>query len=567
MNRKWEVYEVQEEQVEKLSKENNLSKLLANILVNRNITTKQEVDLFLNPTRNDFHNPFLMPDMEKAVDRILDAIDKQEKIIIYGDYDVDGITSITVLKKFLSERGLNVGEYTPNRLDEGYGLNNDAIKKIYEQGYTLMITVDCGISGNDEIEYCKELGIEVIVTDHHEPGENIPECIAVIDAKRKDNQYPFNQLAGVGVVFKLIQAISIKLNLDQKEYLKYLDIVCVGTISDIVPLVDENRVISKLGLKLIPITKNIGLKTLIQSIGYKDIDSNSISFGIAPRINACGRMGAQEEALKLFLSDNEEEANKITELLNKYNVERQETEKIIFQEAINQIENSQKDEPCIVLGKEGWHHGVIGIVSSKVTEQYFKPSILICFEGEEGKGSGRSIPGFDLYEALMNCSTYVEKFGGHSMAIGINIKKDNFENFKKDFQEYAKNNGISDIIPILKIDEETSLKELNLNTVKELGLLEPYGESNKLPLFLIKNLKIQAIRTLSEGKHLKLRLGQDSYIIDAIGFGIGDWSQDYSIGDKVDIVGSLEINSFNENEQVQIVIRDMRKSLVSTQHI
>lgn len=562
MNKKWEVCQEEEEKVAELANKSHLSPLLASILINRNIDTVEKVEKFVNPTRNDFHDPFLMPDMDKAVERILKAIHTNEKVMIYGDYDVDGITSITVLKKFLLDRGLETGEYTPNRLEEGYGLNKEAVKFIYEQGYTLMITVDCGISGNEEIAYAKELGMEVIVTDHHEQGEEIPNCLAVIDAKRKDNQYPFNQLAGVGVVFKLIQAISIKLELDAKEYLKYLDIVCVGTISDIVPLVDENRVIAKLGLKLVAMTKNIGLKTLLNSIGYKKIDSNTISFGVAPRINACGRMGAQEEALKLLLTENQEEANKITETLNQYNQERQATEKSIFEEAVQQIEQTEKDNPCLVVGNEKWHHGVIGIVSSKVTELYFKPSILICFEDEEGKGSGRSIPGFDLHEALMNCSTYIERFGGHSMAIGITVKKENFENFKKEFQEYAKSKGISDIIPIIKIDEETLLKNVSLETVRELSLLEPYGEANKVPLFLIRNLKIQSIRTLSEGKHLKVKLGQDSYMIDAIGFGVGEWAEDYLIGDKVDVVGSLEVNSFNGNEQVQLVIKDMRKSTI-----
>lgn len=562
MNKKWEVCQEEEEKVAELANKSHLSPLLASILINRNIDTVEKVEQFVNPTRNDFHDPFLMPDMDKAVERILKAIHTNEKVMIYGDYDVDGITSITVLKKFLLDRGLETGEYTPNRLEEGYGLNKEAVKFIYEQGYTLMITVDCGISGNEEIAYAKELGMEVIVTDHHEQGEEIPNCLAVIDAKRKDNQYPFNQLAGVGVVFKLIQAISIKLELDAKEYLKYLDIVCVGTISDIVPLVDENRVIAKLGLKLVAMTKNIGLKTLLNSIGYKKIDSNTISFGVAPRINACGRMGAQEEALKLLLTENQEEADKITETLNQYNQERQATEKSIFEEAVQQIEQTEKDNPCLVVGNEKWHHGVIGIVSSKVTELYFKPSILICFEDEEGKGSGRSIPGFDLHEALMNCSTYIERFGGHSMAIGITVKKENFENFKKEFQEYAKSKGISDIIPIIKIDEETLLKNVSLETVRELSLLEPYGEANKVPLFLIRNLKIQSIRTLSEGKHLKVKLGQDSYMIDAIGFGVGEWAEDYLIGDKVDVVGSLEVNSFNGNEQVQLVIKDMRKSTI-----
>ena len=561
MNKKWEICKINEEDINKICEENNLSQLIGSILASKKIISKDEIREFLNPTRDDFHDPFLMPDMEKAVERILIAIQNKEKIIIYGDYDVDGITSVTVLKKFLEEQGLKTGEYIPNRLNEGYGLNKEAVKNISEQGYTLIITVDCGISCIEEIEYAKELGMEVIVTDHHEPGEIIPDCLAVVDAKRKDNKYPFNQLAGVGVVFKLIQSISLKLNLEAKEYLKYLDIVCVGTISDIVPLIDENRVITKLGLKLVEKTRNIGLKTLLESTGYKEINSTTISFGIAPRINACGRMGEEKEALELFLTNNIQEAKQISERLNQYNIERQETEKQIFKQAIQEIEEENKDVPCIILGKEGWHHGIIGIVASKVTDIYFKPSILICFEGEEGKGSGRSIPGFDLHDAVMNCNTYVEKFCGHSMAIGINVKKENFEKFKKEFEEYVQNSHINDIIPIIKIDKEIDLRKINIQDIRDLKLLEPYGEANKMPLFLIKNMKIQSIRTLSEGKHIKLKLGIDNYIADAIGFNMGNIAEQYLIGDRVDVVGSLEINDFGDNENIQINLKDIRKTI------
>ena len=353
MNRKWEFYNQDENLVQKIAKEHNISELLSAILVNRNITDKKDIDVFLNPTRKDFHNPYLMPDMEQAVDRILMAIDKKEKVIIYGDYDVDGITSITVLKKFLKERGLDVGYYIPNRLDEGYGLNKEAVEKIANEGYTLIITVDCGISGIEEIKYAYEKGMEVIVTDHHEPLDELPKCLAVIDCKRKDNKYPFKNLAGCGVVFKLTQAISQRLNLDEKEYLKYLDIVCVGTISDIVPLVDENRVIAKLGLKLVEQTRNPGLKALLIASGYKEVNSNTVSFGIAPRINACGRMGKEEEALKLFLTENIVEAGNITDNLNKYNRERQEIEKRIFEEALSKIEKQHLDQNnVIVVGSE-----------------------------------------------------------------------------------------------------------------------------------------------------------------------------------------------------------------------
>jgi len=561
MNKKWECYEIDEEKVEKIARKYNVSKLLAKILINRDLVEDDKVNIFLNPTRRDFHNPYLMPDMDKAVDRIIKAIENKEKIIIYGDYDVDGITSITVLKKFLLDRNAIVTEYIPDRLDEGYGLNKEAIKKIVDTGNKLMITVDCGISGIEEIEYANSLGIETIVTDHHEPGEILPNAIAVVDAKRKDNKYPFNQLAGVGVVFKLIQAIGQRLNLEEKEYLKYLDIVCIGTISDIVPLVDENRVIAKLGLKLVEITKNIGLKTLLDVSGYKTVDSTTISFGLAPRINACGRMGHAGEALKLFLTEDIKEAQEIAKKLNDYNKERQETEKRIFDEALQEIEKEKEEKNVIVLGKEGWHHGVIGIVSSKVTEMYFKPSILICFEQDGlGKGSGRSVPGFDLYEALSKCNDNIDRFGGHSMAIGITVAKENFEAFKKDFEEYAQNSNIHDIIPIINIDEEVDSKDISVRAVAELSMLEPFGEANKMPLFLYKNLKINSIRALSEGKHIKLTLKDDNLIIDAIGFNLGHLTEEYRIGDKIDVVGTLEINRFNGMESVQINLKDIRKS-------
>lgn len=560
MNKKWECYQADSDKVDELMEKYDLNEILARILVNKNLTEKEDIDLFMNPTRKDFHDPFLMPDMEIIVDRILKAIEGKEKIMIYGDYDADGITSITVLKSFLEERGLEVSSYIPNRLDEGYGLNKEAIKKIYDDGYRLVITVDCGISGIDEVDYANSLGIETLITDHHEPADTLPNAMAVVDAKRKDNKYPFNQLAGVGVVFKLIQAISMKLNLDEKQFLKYLDIVCIGTISDIVPLVDENRVIAKLGLKLIAQTRNIGLKALLEVIGFTNIDSTAVSFGLAPRINACGRMGDEQVALELFLSKDFAEAKKLALKLNEYNLERQTIEKKIFDEATEKIEKNEKDNTCIVVGSEGWHHGIIGIVASKVTEMYFKPSILICFEGEDGKGSGRSIPGFDLHEALMKCSKNLEKFGGHSMAVGITLKKEKFEKFKEEFEEYAKSLEIDKIVPVINVDSELSLKNVDIDSVKSLKLLEPYGEANKMPLFMFRNLKINSIRSLSDGKHLRLTLKDDNYMINAIGFNMGELAEEYLIDDKVDIVGNLDINSFNGMESIQIILKDMRKS-------
>ena len=563
MNKKWEINKVDELKVTEIENDYKISNLLAKILVNRGITDKKDIQQFLNPTRKDFYNPYLMPDMDKAVERIIKAINHNEKVLIYGDYDVDGITSVTVLKSFLQERGLEVDEYIPNRLEEGYGLNMPAVEKIASQKYTLMITVDCGISAIEEVKFANSLGLEVIITDHHEPGENIPEAIAVVDSKRKDNQYPFRNLAGVGVVFKLIQAISQKLNLEEKEYLKYLDIVCIGTISDIVPLVDENRVIVKLGLKLVEQTKNIGLKTILQESGYQKIDSTTISFGIAPRINACGRMGHQEEALKLFLSTDKSQVNELAEKLNEYNRQRQEKEKKIFLEALEKIKTERIDANSVmVVDGENWHHGVIGIVASKITEMFFKPSILLCFEGEEGKGSGRSIPGFDLHEALSKCESNLERFGGHSMAIGLNVKKDKVEELRKQLDIIAKEKQIDKIVSILKIDAQVDLNDIDIKTVESLKQLEPFGEENKVPLFLFKNLKIDSIRALSEGKHIKLTLRQDNKnLINVMGFNLGELVNDYRIGDRVDLVGSLEINKFNGEENVQILLKDIMKSI------
>ena len=559
MKKEWKITKIENENIEEISIKYNISTLLAKILVSRNIKNDEEIEVFLNPKRDSFYDPYLMPDMDKAVDRIINAIENKEKITIYGDYDVDGITSTTVMEKFLIERGANVTHYIPNRLDEGYGLNKEAIEKISNDGTKLIVTVDCGITSINEVEYGKSLGLDIIITDHHEPGDEIPSAIAVVDAKRNDNTYPFRELAGVGVSFKTIQAISIKLGLDEKEYLKYLDIVSIGTIADVVPLINENRTITKLGLKLVEVTKNIGLRELINVTGYGKVDSNMVAFGIAPRINACGRMGKEQEALNLFLTDNIEEAKEIAERLNKYNSERQNIEKEIFEEA-KEIAEKEKDKSVLVLGKEGWHHGVIGIVSSKITDMYFKPSILIGFDGDEGKGSGRSIPGFDLHEALISCSAGLDKCGGHEMVVGLSLKKENFENFKEEFEKYACNTNLCDIIPIINIDEEAKLNELNIEVIKQFNLLEPYGEANRKPIFLLKNLKIESIRTLSEGKHIKLTLTDNNYYIDAIGFNLGMLADDYKIGEKIDVVGSLEINEYNGNQNMQINLKDIRKA-------
>ena len=338
--------------------------------------------------------------------------------------------------------------------------------------------------------------------------------------------------------------------------------MCVGTISDIVPLVDENRVITKLGLLLVAQTKNMGLRSLLMSSGYKNLDSTTISFGVAPRINACGRMGHANEALNLFLSKDIYEVNELTKKLNDYNKMRQEKEKSIYEDAVNQIEKNKLYENCaIVVGGDNWHHGVIGIVSSKITDLYFKPSILLCYDDDLAKGSGRSIPGFDLHDALMKCQDTIEKFGGHSMAIGITIKKDNFDKFANELEQIAKDSKIDEIVPIINVDAKINLNEVSRETVESLKQLEPFGEGNKTPIFALKNLKVDSIRSLSEGKHIKMTLKDGNSVVNAIGFNLGYLADEYRIGDKIDVVGTLEINSFNGVDNLQINLKDVMKSI------
>lgn len=563
MTNKWIVKEINNEKVELLKEKFNLSNLVAKILSNRNILGRemQEDDIkkFLNPTRDDFYDPFLLPDMEQAIERIEQAINNNEKILIYGDYDADGITSTTILIKFFKEIGVEVDKYIPNRLEEGYGINNKALEEIKNRGIDLIITVDTGITANDQVKYANELGLDVIITDHHEPSEEIPKAVAVIDAKRKNNKYSFNQLAGCGIAFKLTQAISIKRKLDPSKYLKNLDIVSIGTISDLVPLVDENRVIVKLGLMLVKQTKNIGLRKLLLKSQLKEVDSTSISFGITPRINAAGRLGNQYDALNLFITEDVKEAERLSEVLNSYNIERQKIGNKIYEEAISQLKDEEKN--CIILGKEDWHHGVIGIVSSKITEKFNKPSILLCFENNIAKGSGRSVPGFDLYKAISSTKEYLLGFGGHTMACGLSLTVENFEKFKKEITKYIDENlDISKLEKEIYIDENLTIDDLDIEKIKELKSLEPFGEENLEPIIMYENVEINGIRTLSENKHLKLSLKKNDKIIDAIGFNLGELAEKYKIGDTIDIVGNIEINSFNGKDLIQIRLIDIRKA-------
>lgn len=549
------------ERCRQIDKKFNTGMIVATILNDMHFKDDKEIEKFLKPKRTDFYNPFLMPDMEKAVSRITKALKNNENITIFGDYDADGITSTTILKRFFHDINKECNVYIPNRLNEGYGLNKNAIKKLSEDGTNLIITVDCGITAIEETKYAKELGIDIVITDHHEPGEEIPDAEAVVDCKRKDNKYPFRELAGCGVAFKLTQALCKNLELNENQALKYLDIACVGTISDVVPLIDENRVIVKLGMLLLKQTKNLGLKQIINNAHFKEFNSMSVAFGITPRINACGRLGHQDEALELFTTDNQEKATELAKKMDEYNIQRQLEEKRIYDEAITLLQEEAQTNGitnCIVLGHENWNPGVIGIVSSRITEKFYKPSILVCFDKDIAKGSGRSIEGFDLHKALMECDKYLTNYGGHSLAAGLSLNTKDFEKFKNMINEYAeKNIKDEDLIPTINIDLKLEDSQLNIEDVEELKLLEPFGQSNEEPIFMITNLKVVSIKTLSDGKHLKLYLKNQNYL-DAIGFNLGERANELKIGDTIDIVGNLNINEFNNTKKVQMLLKDFK---------
>ena len=491
MAKVWNIKEYDEEVVLEYCKRYNISKVLAILLINRNISI-DDAEKYLNISLDDLYDPFLMKDMDILVDRVLKAKENNEKIMIYGDYDVDGVTSITVLYSFLKEIGIDADYYLPDRMEEGYGLNKDALKHIKDSGYSLVITVDCGISAIEELDYAKEIGLEVCITDHHECGQKLPNALAVVNPKREDCNYSYTMLAGVGVAFKVITALSIKLGLDKEFYLKYIDIVAVGTIADIVPLLDENRIIAKIGIEKIKTTKNEGLKALIRVAGIKNIDSTSISFGIAPRINASGRMADAKVAVKLLLSTNPMEANSLAELLDSQNKERQMVEKKILEEVVEKIEKEKLyNRKSLVIAGKGWHQGVIGIVASKVAEKYLKPVILITYEDSIAKGSGRTPYGISLYEALEKCKDVLIQFGGHELAAGVTLDKDKIEEFRDRFDAAILEIQKEDLEAVIDIDLEITKQDISTSEPLPNTLIEVYNENDEL---------VYSGRTDNEGK-------------------------------------------------------------------
>lgn len=561
MQKTWNLRKYDNDLVKKIQDTYNVSEIMAKLMIARDIEFN-EIGSFLNGSLDDLKDPYELKDMEKLVERIDKAIKNNEKICIYGDYDVDGITSITIMYQFLTKLGAHVMYYLPDRLIEGYGINNNALDEIKSKGVSLVITVDCGITAIAEVEHAKEIGLDICITDHHECAEVLPDAIAIVNPKRKDSDYDFRLLAGVGVAFKTITAISIKYNLPKEEYLKFIDIVAIGTISDIVPLIGENRIISKFGLKAMTQTENIGLKALIKLVNSKDMDSMMVSFGMAPRINACGRMGNASAAVRLLLEKNETRAEQMALGLDELNQERKNVETIIYEEAINMIkEKGLESKNSIVLYNSSWHNGVIGIVASRLVNIYYKPVILLTKEHGTIRGSGRCPSGFSIYDALTECKESVIQFGGHELAAGLSLEEEKIDEFINAFEIASSKRSESLSEQIIEIDAEVQRKDLNGQLIKDIRAMKPYGQSNQVPVFLYKGLKVNAIRTIKDEKHLKLVLKDDKSLIDAIGFSMGSRRDEIRIGDKVDVVGNIELNSYNTPKTIQILLQDFKKSV------
>ncbi len=559
-NKEWIVLESDKEKVSQISKKYNISPLIASVILNRGITTDEEISHYISKDDSLFFDPFLMTGMESAVKHIKDAVNNEKKIAIYGDYDVDGITSTYIMYDYLKSIGADVIYYIPDRADEGYGVNTEAILQLKEKGVDLIITVDVGITAVEETEFAKEKGIDIIITDHHTPKEVLPNAIAVINPKINGNPYPNTELAGVGVAYKLLYALS---GCDKKIMKKYSEAASIGTIADMVPLKGENRFIAAYGLSNLKTTENTGLCALMEVAGIEksQVVSSNISFGIAPRLNAAGRISSAGVSVELFLEKDEERAKTIAQGLDEANKIRQAEEHAILEEAEEII---QRDElyksSVIVVAKKGWHHGVIGIVSSKITEKYYRPSAVISINDDgSAKASGRSIAGFNLFDALSSCSDTLTKFGGHDLAAGFSLESENIEAFREEINSYAKGIMTDEILtPKLTIDALVTPGDISCQVAADIDILEPFGVGNKTPVFAIEDVAVSSIRQHKSGKHVFLTLEKSKTKFDAPAFNMSESAGGLSPTERISVAGMININSFRGVDSVQFVIKDIK---------
>ena len=555
------------EEIEKLKSEGlNINKAVLNMLIQRGISTYKEAESFFNSNLDDLHDSFLMADMDKAVNRIIKAIDNGEKILVYGDYDVDGTTSVAMVFSFLSRIYKKLDYYIPDRYSEGYGISTKGVDFAAENGFSIIIALDCGIKSMDKVEYATGKNIDFIICDHHTPGDKIPAAIAVLDPKRNDCNYPFKELSGCGVGFKLLQALAGKLGLEKSSLWELLDLVVVSIASDIVSITGENRILAYYGLKKINESPRTGLKAIIEVSGHKasELSISDIVFKIGPRINAAGRIESGRSAVKLLIEENHDFAAEMSGKINKQNETRQFLDKSITDEALEMIHSNEllRDKKSTVLYKPDWHKGVVGIVASRLIETYYKPTIILTESNGMATGSARSIDGFDLYQAIDSCSDLLCNFGGHKHAAGLSMKIEHVEEFSVRFEEYTRQNLTEDqMIPKINIDQYISFSEITPRFFSILKRFAPFGPGNMSPVFVSENIHDTGGSRLvgKTEEHLRVELAddQDNKLI-GIGFFKGEFIKMVKENPRFNVCYSIEENEFNGQTSLQLRIRDIQ---------
>ena len=550
--------------VKQLANAIDVPPIIARIMLNRGIDSMQDAKDFFNVELAQLHDPLLMADMAKAVERLARAISRQERVLIYGDYDVDGTTGTALLTLALRALGYHAPHYIPDRMREGYGLSLPGVEKAKAAGTDLILAVDCGVTALKEIARARELGMDVIVCDHHQPGGQLPPANALLNPKRNDCPYPFKELCGVGVAFKLMQALFRQLKHDENELYRHLDLVAIGSAADIVPLVDENRIFVKHGLERLNRTENVGLRALLQVCGLQTtlLDSGQVLFVIAPRINAVGRMGDAGRAVNLLISENAAEALAIAQILDAENRERRSVDDETYREAVEIIE-TQCDpvhDTAFVLHQDHWHSGVIGIVASRVVEKYYRPTVMISTTNGVGKGSVRSISGFDIHHALSQCADILKAFGGHKYAAGLTIDLALIPTLRQRLQAVARQMLTDDmLVPKLRIDGEIRLSEIENRLVNFLKALAPYGPQNMRPAFVSRGVRVAGTPQIVGNNHLRFHVAQDNKRLDCIGFGLGDKLHLLNNGkSEIDLAYLIEENTYQGRTSLQLRVKDIR---------
>jgi single-stranded-DNA-specific exonuclease len=564
MQKRWKILSADEKKVLQLQQSLRINKTLCKILVQRDIDTFEKAHDFFRPQLSHLHDPWLMKDMLKAVNRIISAINNNEKILVFGDYDVDGTTSVACMYQFLKSIYPDVAYYIPHRYREGYGISRAGIEFAYENNFTLIVSLDCGIKSTELVRHAKELGIDFIICDHHLPDDEVPDAVAVLDPKQKDCNYPYKELCGCGVGFKLMQALSEELNLPSETYLKYIDLVAVAIAADIVPIDGENRILTFYGLKKVNEKPSVSLKALLNLAGMqKHVHVNSLVFIVAPRINAAGRMDDAKKAVQLFIEEDYNKALEYAGLLHNDNTERKETDASITDEALAIIDGDIlfKTRKTTVVYKDHWHKGVVGIVASRLIENHYRPTVVLTKSGDVIAGSARSVPGFNLYEAIHACREHLLGYGGHFAAAGLSMYENKLPDFIDSFEKIVAETIHDDLLtPEIIIDAELSFKEINFQFLNIVDQMEPFGPANMRPVFISKNVTETGYSKTIKEQHIRFVLQQHDKIFTGIGFNMADKFPLLQTNVSVDIVYTLDLNEWNGEKTIQLKIIDFRQS-------